>query len=93
LPDPVESAAYFVVSESLANVGKHSGATTARVSASCSGHLLVVTVQDDGLGGADDRRGSGLAGLRDRVAALEGQLRVDSPPGGGTRIVAELPCD
>ncbi len=92
LPAPVEAAAYFVVSESLTNVAKYAGATHARVDvARREGHALV-EVRDDGVGGADPRAGTGLRGLADRLAALDGRLEVLSPPGGGTLVRAELPC-
>jgi signal transduction histidine kinase len=91
LPAPVEATAYFVVSEALANVAKHSKATSVTIDARLvDGHLLV-EVSDDGIGGADASGGSGLIGLTDRVAALEGSLRVESPTGKGTRILAEIP--
>jgi signal transduction histidine kinase len=88
----VESAAYFVVSEALANVAAHSGATEAAVAIARSGNRLVVEVRDDGAGGADPAGGTGLAGLRGRVEALGGVLYVISPPGGPTTLLAELPC-
>jgi signal transduction histidine kinase len=92
LPDQVEVAAYYVVSESLANVGKHAQATTATIDvARVNGHV-VVEIVDDGVGGADPERGSGLRGLADRVEALGGGLRVWTPPGEGTRVRAEIPC-
>ncbi|MDK0518072.1 sensor histidine kinase [Streptomyces sp. ML-6] len=91
LPRPVETAAYFVVSEAVTNAAKHSGATHIRVSVSSDGLGVSVRVRDDGTGGADPS-GSGLAGLRGRVNALDGRLSVDSPSGGPTTIVAELPC-
>jgi len=90
-PD-VEAAAYYVVSEALANTGKHASATCARVSIRQSGGVLRVEVADDGVGGADAVNGSGLTGLADRVAVLGGTLAVTSPPGAGTEIRAELPC-
>jgi PAS domain S-box-containing protein len=90
LPEPVEAAAYYVVAEALANVQKHAGATRVVVHASTDEHRLVVEVADDGIGGADDA-GSGLRGLTDRVEALGGRLSLDSPPGGGTRLLAEIP--
>jgi hypothetical protein len=91
LPDPVEAAAYFVVSECLANIGKHANATSATVSVTASdGHLSVV-VADDGVGGASLDNGSGIQGLVDRVGALSGTLAVESPPGEGTRVVASIP--
>ena len=87
----VEAAAYYVVAESLTNIAKYARATSARVTVGQLDGSLVVTVTDDGIGGADPDRGSGLRGLADRVAVLEGTLGVDSPPGGGTTIRAELP--
>jgi signal transduction histidine kinase len=92
LPERVEVAAYYVVSESLANVAKHAQAGEARVSLEQQPGLLVVEVVDDGVGGADTERGSGLRGLADRVEALGGRLRVWTPLGGGTRVQAEIPC-
>jgi signal transduction histidine kinase len=85
-------AVYYVVSESLANIGKHARATSARVEISRAEGNVVVEVVDDGIGGADTERGSGLRGLADRVESLEGRLRVWSPVGGGTRLRAEIPC-
>jgi signal transduction histidine kinase len=91
LPDPVEAAAYFVVSECLANIGKHAEATSATVSVTTAdGHLNVV-VADDGVGGASLGNGSGIQGLADRVGALSGTLAVESPAGQGTRVVASIP--
>jgi signal transduction histidine kinase len=92
IAEPVEVAAYYVVSESLANIGKHAQATSATVDVSRSGHQLVVEVVDDGIGGADTEQGSGLRGLADRVEALGGRLQVWTPQGRGTRVRAELPC-
>ena len=92
LPERVEVAAYYVVSESLANVAKHAHASEARVSLERRGDYLVVEIVDDGDGGADTERGSGLRGLADRVEALGGRLRVWTPLGGGTRVQAEIPC-
>jgi signal transduction histidine kinase len=92
LPERAEVAAYYVVSESLANVAKHAQATTSRVSVERQGDRLVVEVVDDGVGGADTERGSGLRGLADRVEALGGRLRVWTPAGRGTRVQAEIPC-
>ena len=91
VPQRVEAAAYFVCSEALANVAKYAFATRVTVSASCAADRLVLTIQDDGVGGADLTRGSGLLGLVDRVEALGGTLLVESPRGGGTRLVAEIP--
>jgi signal transduction histidine kinase len=91
LPDEVEAAAYFVVSEALANVGKHAGAESATVAARVDGGQLVVEVADDGTGGAVLGSGSGLQGLEDRVGALDGSMRLHSPPGEGTRLEATIP--
>jgi signal transduction histidine kinase len=90
-PPAIEAAAYYVVAEALANVAKYAQATTATVSVTTDGERLRVEVRDDGLGGADASAGSGLRGLDDRVQAFGGSLRVISPPGQGTRILAELP--
>ena len=91
--EPVEVAAYYVVSEGLANIGKHAQATSATVDVSRSGRQLVVEVVDDGIGGADTEQGSGLRGLADRVEAIGGRLQVWTPHGRGTRVRAELPCE
>ena len=88
----VEVAAYYVVSESLANVGKHAEASSATIDVSRENGDLVVEIVDDGVGGADSERGTGLRGLADRVEALGGRLRVWTPRGGGTRVRAEIPC-
>ncbi|MER7009245.1 sensor histidine kinase [Dactylosporangium sp. NPDC000555] len=93
LPGAVEACAYFVVVEALANVAKHSGATRARVVASAAGGRLTVQVRDDGRGGADPARGSGLSGLADRVAAAGGTVSLASPLGGPTVVHVELPCE
>jgi signal transduction histidine kinase len=87
----VESAAYFVVAECLTNVGKYARATETTVRVRCEVGRLVVEVVDDGVGGADPARGSGLRGLVDRVGALSGSLEVSSPAGAGTRVRAEIP--
>ena len=91
-PAAVESAAYFVVNEALANVARHAHATRAHVSIARAGDRLVIEVRDNGQGGADPSRGTGLAGLRDRVAGMGGTIYVISPPGGPTTISVELPC-
>jgi signal transduction histidine kinase len=91
--EPVEVAAYYVVCESLTNIGKHARAAGATVNVVREGGHVVVEVADDGVGGADAEGGSGLRGLADRVEALGGRLRVWSPRGGGTRVRAELPCE
>jgi len=92
LPEQLEVAAYYLVSESLANLGKYAEASSATVEVIRSDGQLLVEVADDGIGGADTERGSGLRGLADRVEALGGRLRVWSPVGGGTRVRAEIPC-
>jgi signal transduction histidine kinase len=92
LPEQLEVAAYYLVSESLANLGKHAEASSATVEVTRSDGRLFVEIVDDGIGGADTERGSGLRGLADRVEALDGRLRVWSPAGGGTRVQAEIPC-
>ena len=92
LPDAVELAAYFLVSEALTNIVRHAEASRATVRLGCDGHTLRVEVSDDGVGGARIAAGSGLAGLRDRVEALDGDLAVESPVGGGTAVRAEIPC-
>ena len=92
LPEPVEAAAYYVVSEALANVVKYAGASSVAVSIARVNGRAVVEIADDGIGGADPAQGSGLRGLVDRVEALDGLLRVESPRGSGTRIRAEIPC-
>jgi signal transduction histidine kinase len=89
---PVESAAYFVVSEALANAAKHAAASEATVAVRQVDSRLVVEVADDGMGGADPAKGTGLRGLGDRVAAVDGRFEVKSSPGDGTRVVAEIPC-
>ena len=91
LPEPIEATAYYVVSEALANVVKHSDADSARVSAERADGHVMVEVADDGVGGADPSGGSGLCGLRDRVEALDGRLIVHSSPRQGTLVRAELP--
>jgi len=88
----VESAAYFVVSEALANVARHAGAREAQVSIARSGNRLLVEVRDDGVGGADPRLGTGLSGLSERVAGMAGTMTMLSPLGGPTTLTVELPC-
>jgi signal transduction histidine kinase len=92
LPEHLEVAAFYLVSETLANIGKHACAMSASVEVARRNDQVVVEVVDDGLGGADTELGSGLRGLADRVEALEGRLRIWSPRGGGTRVRAEIPC-
>jgi signal transduction histidine kinase len=93
LPEPVELTAFYLVSESLANVGKHARATRALVEITRRQEMVVIEVSDDGVGGASTEKGTGLRGLADRVEALGGRLRVWSPDGGGTLVRAEIPCE
>jgi signal transduction histidine kinase len=92
VPRAVELAVYFVACEALANVGKYSEATAASLRLSRTATGVAIEIADDGIGGADAARGSGLHGLADRVEALDGRLLVTSPRGAGTVITAELPC-
>ena len=92
LPAPVESAAYFAVSELLANVSKHAGAAQAWIDIRYPSGMLRVGVSDDGRGGADPARGTGLRGIERRVAAFDGVLAVHSPSGGPTAVTMEIPC-
>lgn len=91
-PATVEAIAYFVVSEALTNVIKHARATEAEVTVDGTGNLLRITVSDNGIGGADPAVGTGLTGLARRVASVDGRFEMTSPPGGPTRLAAELPC-
>jgi len=93
LPPAVEAAAYYVISEALANVAKYAEASAVEIRVTRQNGRAVVEVADDGVGGADPTRGSGLSGLVDRVEALDGVLKVESEPGSGTRIRAEIPCE
>jgi signal transduction histidine kinase len=92
LPRHVEATAYFVAAEALTNVAKHSRATAASITARREGRALVVEVRDDGAGGADPARGTGLTGLADRVAVIDGRMLLSSPAGGPTLLRVELPC-
>ena len=92
LPEALEVAAYYLVSESLANIGKYAQATSATVDVTRANGQVVVEVTDDGIGGAETENGTGLRGLADRVEALDGRLRIWSPHGGGTKVRAEIPC-
>jgi PAS domain S-box-containing protein len=92
LPNAVEAAAYYLIAEALTNAARYAHATRATVSVRRSNGMAIVRVSDDGIGGADPDRGSGLRGLVDRVEALAGRLVIDSPPGHGTTITAEIPC-
>jgi signal transduction histidine kinase len=89
----VEAAAYFIGCEGVTNAVKHAHATKIELTAGRTNGKLVVSVADDGVGGATPTRGTGLAGLNDRVAALGGTLRVDSDDQSGTTLIAELPCE
>jgi signal transduction histidine kinase len=91
LPEPIEVAAYYVVSEALANTAKHARASRVRVAVAVRNSSLQLSIRDDGVGGADAARGSGLIGLRDRVEALGGSIEISSRPGEGTSVFVELP--
>ncbi len=91
LPDQVEATAYYLVAESLTNIAKYAQASSAVVTVVCDGDWVHVEVRDDGIGGADIERGTGLRGLADRVDALHGTLRIESPAGGGTLVAASIP--
>jgi signal transduction histidine kinase len=91
LPEPVEAAVYFVVAEALTNITRYARATHARIALTTHGDVVDVRATDDGIGGADPAKGSGLRGLADRVAALDGWLEVDSEPGRGTTVHATIP--
>jgi signal transduction histidine kinase len=91
LPEPIEVAAYYVASEALANATKHAQASCIEVSLATRSGRLLLSIRDDGVGGADPARGSGLVGLTDRIQALGGSVRISSRPGHGTHITAELP--
>jgi signal transduction histidine kinase len=92
LPEQLEVAAYYVVSESLTNAAKHAQARQVSVEVGVTNDTLIVEILDDGIGGADSERGTGLRGLADRVEALNGRLRIWSAAGDGTRVRAEIPC-
>lgn len=93
LPEPIEAAIYYVVAEAITNVAKYAQATKATVAIERWSGIATVVVSDDGIGGAEPGPGSGLVGLADRVEALGGRLHIDSPPGRGTQLSAEIPCD
>jgi signal transduction histidine kinase len=93
LPEPIEVAAYFVASEAVANATKHAQASRIEVSLSTDDTSLMLSICDDGVGGADPRRGSGLVGLADRVEAIGGTLDIKSAPGGGTSLLVTIPLD
>ena len=92
-PEPVEIAAYYVASEALANAMKHAQASHVEMSLATRGGSLLLSIGDDGVGGADPGRGSGLAGLTDRVEALGGSIHLRSAAGAGTRITVDLPLE
>ncbi|HET9560119.1 MAG TPA: sensor histidine kinase, partial [Actinomycetota bacterium] len=92
LPAGIEAAAYFAVCEALANVAKHSRASRASVRGRLVDDVVVLEVTDDGVGGADPAGGTGLAGLADRVAVVDGRLLLSSPAGGPTLVRVEIPC-
>ena len=92
LAGPVEAAAYYVAAEAITNVAKYARASHATVSVGVADGRATLTVSDDGVGGADSAHGTGLRGLADRIEALGGHLYVDSPPGRGTSVRAEIPC-
>ena len=92
LPEPLEVAAYYLVSESLANIGKHAHATSATIDVARTNGQVVVEIADDGVGGADPNGGSGLRGLGDRVAAVDGGLVLERTAAGRTVPRAEIPC-
>jgi signal transduction histidine kinase len=91
LPDPVEVAAYYAVSEALANAAKHARASVVCVELDTPDTVVRLAIRDDGIGGADPARGSGLTGLRDRIEAVGGTLDVTSPAHGGTTLLIEIP--
>jgi signal transduction histidine kinase len=91
LPDQVEVAAYYTVSEALTNASKHANAARVWVSLRVEDDMLLLSIRDDGVGGADASRGSGLTGLRDRIEALGGRIQIESQTGSGTVIAAEIP--
>ena len=93
LPEPVEAAIYYVVAETITNIAKHAQAESATVSVTLARQTARVVITDDGIGGADPARGTGLRGLADRIEALDGGLRIDSPNQRGTRIEALIPCE
>jgi signal transduction histidine kinase len=93
LPEPVEVAVYYVVSEALTNAAKHAQASVVNVELDTHDEILRLTIRDDGIGGADTRQGSGLVGLRDRIEALGGALQVTSPAGNGTTLLIKVPLE
>ena len=92
IPKPVQAAAYYVTAEALTNAAKYARASECTVCLTFEGARVRLEVRDDGVGGADPSSGTGLSGLRDRIEALDGSFEVDSPPGAGTLVVAEMPA-
>jgi signal transduction histidine kinase len=93
LAEPVEVAAYYVVSEALTNAARHASASMVHIDLEADGSIVLLSIHDDGVGGADPGRGSGLIGLRDRIEALGGKIELASPAGGGTSLFARIPID
>jgi signal transduction histidine kinase len=93
MPEPVEVAAYYVVTEALTNTAKYAHASEVTVSAQTNGATLNLSIQDDGIGGADSRKGSGLIGLKDRIEALGGHMHITSHPGSGTALHVAIPVE
>ena len=93
LPEPIEVAAYYVVSEALTNAAKHAQASVVQVELEARDAIVQLAISDDGIGGADPADGSGLVGLRDRVEVLGGTIEVTSPAGSGTTLLIEIPLD
>jgi signal transduction histidine kinase len=93
LPEPVEVAAYYAVSEALTNATKHAHASVVHVELDTHDSIVQFAIRDDGIGGADPGRGSGLVGLSDRIEALGGTLQVSSPAGSGTTLLIEMPLE
>jgi signal transduction histidine kinase len=92
-PPAIETIAYFVVAEALTNIARHAGASRAAVTVARQNGHLKVEISDNGMGGADAGRGTGLAGLVDRVTSVDGTLHIHSPAGGPTTLTVELPCE
>jgi signal transduction histidine kinase len=93
LPEPVETAAYYATAEALTNAAKHARASIVHVALEARDEKVRLAIHDDGIGGADLSRGSGLIGLSDRIAALGGTLTVTSPAGNGTTVLTEIPLE
>jgi signal transduction histidine kinase len=91
LPEPIEAAIYYSVSEALTNVAKHARASAVEIQIRTEDATVRLSISDDGVGGADLRAGSGLVGLKDRVEALDGRIEIVSPPGAGTSLLIDIP--